>query len=55
MVTDVAVSDDVVIIASPMPICMNGHTYIIVMYTIIESPSPSTVTITGIACSLGMC
>ena len=26
MVTDVAVGDDVVTIAAPMPICMNGHT-----------------------------
>ena len=26
MVTVVAVSDDVVAIAAPMPICMNGHT-----------------------------
>ena len=26
MVTDMAVSDDVVTIAAPMPICMNGHT-----------------------------
>ena len=26
MVTDVAVSDNAVILAGPMPICMNGHT-----------------------------
>ena len=51
ILTDVEVSDDVLTCAAPIPACMHEWPYIVV----IESPSPSTVTITGIACLLGKC
>ena len=53
MVTDVAVSDDVVIDAPFIPVCT--HVECGNIHVKIESSSPSTVTSTVTASSLGKC